>query len=90
MALYQSLEYFALINFSLPVSAVIVGMETIEQLEQNLTIAESFKPMTDEERLAFFEDIISLVRPDKMPWKAKDWNNPTEWTPRHRGEDNHS
>jgi hypothetical protein len=39
-------------------------------LEQNLAIAESFTPMTDEERLAFFQDIIHLVRPDKMPWKA--------------------
>jgi aryl-alcohol dehydrogenase-like predicted oxidoreductase len=82
----RSLRY----SFNLPVSTVIVGMETIEQLEQNLAIAESFKPMTDEERLAFFRDIMPLVRSDKMPWKAKDWNNPAEWTPRHRGEDNHT
>ncbi len=82
----RSLHY----SFGLPVSTVIVGMETIGQLEQNLAIAESFTPMTDEERLAFFKDIIPLVRPDKMPWKAKDWNNPTEWTPRHRGGNNHS
>jgi len=45
----RSLRY----AFSLPVSTVIVGMETMAQLEQNLAIAESFTPMTDEERLAF-------------------------------------
>jgi len=71
--------------FSLPVNTVIVGMETMAQLEQNLSIAESFTPMTDEERLTLFKDILPLVRPDKMPWKATDWNNPTEWVPRDWG-----
>ena len=69
----------------LPVSTVIVGMETIEQLEQNLKVAESFTPMGDEERLAFFKDIIHLVEPAKVFWKATDWDNPTEWLPRNRG-----
>ncbi len=64
----RSLRY----AFSLPVSTVIVGMETMAQLEQNLAIAESFTPMTDEERLAFFKDIFPLVRPEKIPWKASD------------------
>ncbi len=77
----RSLRY----AFSLPVSTVIVGMETMAQLEQNLAIAESFTPMTDEERLAFFKEIIPLVRPEKMRWKATDWGNPTEWIPRGRG-----
>jgi hypothetical protein len=77
----RSLRY----AFSLPVSTVIVGMETMAQLEQNLAIAESFTPMTDEERLAFFRDIIPLVRPQKMRWKASDWDNPIEWVPRKRG-----
>ena len=77
----RSLRY----SFGLPISTVIVGMETMAQLEQNLAIAESFTPMTDAERLAFFKDIIPLVRPDKMPWKATDWENPSEWIPRARG-----
>ena len=74
----RSLRY----AFSLPVSTVIVGMETMAQLEQNLAIAESFTPLTDEERLSFFKDIMSLVRPEKIPWKAADWDNPTEWATR--------
>ncbi len=77
----RSLRY----AFSLPVSTVIVGMETMAQLEQNLAIAESYTPMTDDERLAFFKDILPLVRPDKVPWKTADWNSPTEWAPRGRG-----
>ena len=77
----RSLRY----AFALPVSTVIVGMETMAQLEQNLAIAESFTPMSDEERLTFFRDIMPLVRPDKMPWKATDWGNPTEWVLRGRG-----
>ena len=74
----RSLRY----AFALPVSTVIVGMESMAQLEQNLAIAESFTPMTDEERLAFFGDIIGLVRPDKLPWKANSWRNATDWMPR--------
>ena len=77
----RSLRY----AFSLPVSTVIVGLESMAQLEQNLAIAEAFTPMTDEERLAFCKDIIPLVRPDKMRWKANDWGIPTVWIPRRRG-----
>ena len=77
----RSLRY----AFSLPLSTVIVGMETMAQLEQNLAIAESFTPMTDAERLAFFQDVIPLVKPENMRWKATDWENPTEWIPRGRG-----
>ena len=77
----RSLRY----AFSLPVSTVIVGMETMAQLEQNLSIAESFTPLTDEERLSFFKDIIPLVRPEKTRWKASDWDSPNQWVPRGRG-----
>jgi len=71
--------------FGLPVSTVIVGMETMEQLENNLAVAESFTPLDDEERLTLFKEIIHLVQPDKLPWKAEDWGNPTEWITRNRG-----
>jgi len=68
--------------FALPVSTVIVGMETMQQLEQNLAIAESFVPMRDEERLAFFTEVMPLVRPQNMPWKASDWDEPLTWKER--------
>ncbi len=84
-SLTQDVERSLRYTFSLPLSTVIVGMETMAQLEQNLAIAESFKPMTDEERLAFFKGIIGLVQPEKLRWKASDWDNPKEWVPRRRG-----
>ena len=68
--------------FSLPLSTVIIGMETMAQLEQNLNMAESFVPMTKEEQLSFFDDIRPLVRPDKIPWKSNNENNPTRWIKR--------
>ena len=63
----RSLRY----AFSLPVSTVVVGMETMAQLEQNLSIAESFAPLSDEERLAFFRDIIHLAQPDRRSDRAR-------------------
>jgi aryl-alcohol dehydrogenase-like predicted oxidoreductase len=71
--------------FGLPLSTVIVGMESMAQLEQNLAIAESFRPLSDVERLAFFQEIIPLVKPENLQWKADDWENPKEWIPRRRG-----
>ena len=73
----RSLRY----AFGLPVSTVIVGMESMAQLEQNLKIAESYTPMTDQERLAFFKDILPLVKPENMPWKADSWRDPKAWDP---------
>ncbi len=77
----RSLRY----AFGLPISTVIVGMESLAQLEQNLGIAESFTPMSDEERLSFFQEIVPRVKPKYMRWKAEDWDNPTTWVPRRRG-----
>ena len=66
-------------TLGLPISTAIVGMETMEQLEKNLFVAENFKPFTDEERLDFFREIMPLVTPQKVMWKAEDWEKPTSW-----------
>lgn len=66
-------------TLGLPVSTTIVGMETMDQLEENLAVAEKFKPFTDEERLEFFREVFPLVTPKKVPWKAEDWDNPVAW-----------
>lgn len=79
----RSLRY----AFGLPVSTVIVGMESMSQLEQNLAIAENFTPMSDAERLQFFKDVIHLVTPQNMRWKADDWDHPTGWKKRHLKKD---
>jgi len=69
-------------TFGLPISTAIVGMETMEQLKKNLTVAENFKPLTDEERLELLREILPLVIPQKVMWKAEDWENPTSWKKR--------
>jgi aryl-alcohol dehydrogenase-like predicted oxidoreductase len=69
-------------SFSLPLNLVVIGMESMAQLEQNLAIAESYVPMTETEQQAFLDDIKSRVRPDRLPWKSNDEDNPTRWVRR--------
>ncbi|MFN2225744.1 MAG: aldo/keto reductase [Anaerolineae bacterium] len=67
---------------ALPLTTVIAGCSTLAELEADLAVAESFRPMTGPERLAFFREVLPLVKPQNMPWKASDWDEPTEWKPR--------
>ncbi len=64
---------------ALPLTTVIVGCSTMEQLEADLAVAEGFEPMTGPERLELFREVLPLVQPGNMPWKAVDWGDPTEW-----------
>lgn len=66
----------------LPLTTVIAGCSTMAELEADLAVAEDFAPMTGPERLAFFREMLPLVKPETMPWKAADWDNPSEWKPR--------
>jgi aryl-alcohol dehydrogenase-like predicted oxidoreductase len=68
---------------ALPLTTVIAGCSTLAQLESDLAVAEGFKPMTGPERLEFFREMLPLVKPENMPWKAAEWGNPTAWKPRH-------
>lgn len=69
-------------SLALPVSTTIVGMESMDQLKRNLAVAENFKPLSDEERLEFFKEIIHLATPQVMKWKAQDFENPVAWEKR--------
>ena len=69
-------------TLGLPLSTVIVGCASMEELEKDLAVAESFVPLGGPERLAFFRQVLPLVTPQNMPWKADDWENPTAWKPR--------
>ena len=66
----------------LPLTTVVAGCSTMAELEADLAVAESFTPMTGAERLALYQDVLPLVKPENMPWKSSDWGNPTEWKPR--------
>ncbi len=67
---------------ALPLTTVIAGCSTMAELEADLAVAESFTPMTGPERLAFFREMLPMVQPENMPWKAAEWGNPVEWRPR--------
>ena len=67
---------------ALPLTTVIAGCSTMAELEADLAVAEHFAPMTGSERLAFFREMLPLVQPQNMPWKAADWDDPVEWKQR--------
>lgn len=69
-------------TLGLPISTTIVGMESLEQLEKNLAIAESFQPLTEVEQLEFFKEIIHLVRPEILRWKTDNWAEAKSWSSR--------
>ena len=69
-------------TLGLPVSTVIVGCSKMEELERDLAVAESFTPLSGPERLELFTELMPLVRPDILRWKADDWKNPKGWMPR--------
>jgi predicted aldo/keto reductase-like oxidoreductase len=69
-------------SLALPVSTTIVGMESMDQLKRNLAVAENFTPLSDEEKLEFFKEIIPLATPQVMKWKAQDFENPVAWEKR--------
>ncbi len=68
--------------FSLPISTAVVGMESMEQLERNLAVAESYRALTDTERLELFKEILPMVTPETVQWKAEVWNAPSQWVMR--------
>jgi len=67
---------------SLPLTTVVVGCSTLGELEADLAVAEAFTPMSGPERLAYFREIMHLVEPENIPWKAADWGHPTAWNKR--------
>ena len=69
-------------SLGLPLATCIVGCSKMCELLLDLEVAETFVPMSGPERLAFFNRMMPMVRPDNMPWKANSWGNPTGWVER--------
>jgi len=68
--------------FGLPIDTAVVGMESMDQLQKNLKVAEAYRPLSDNERLELFRQVLPMVTPEAVPWKAEDWNHPVEWARR--------
>lgn len=60
---------------------VVVGATSLEHLKKNLAVANSYKPLSDVERLELFKEVLSLVTPENVPWKARSWGS-SEWISR--------
>jgi len=58
IAMREAMAY----TLSLPVSTVIIGCDSVEQVEENVRIARSFVPMSEEERLALSERVSPIAR----------------------------
>jgi len=69
-------------TMAMPISTTIVGMESMDQLERNLAVAEKFTPLDDVEKLELYKEIIHLATPQVMRWKTTDYFNPVEWEKR--------
>jgi len=69
-------------TLGLAVSTTIVGCSTMDELRRDLQIAKDFVPLGVEERLELFREVLPLVTPQNMPWKANDWDHPTAWNGR--------
>jgi len=61
----------------LPVSTVVVGMDSMEHLKEDLAIAARYRPLSDEERLELFKEVLPMVTPENVPWKASRWGDKT-------------
>ncbi len=69
-------------SFSLPIDTAIIGMENMEQLRMNLTVAENFRPLSNIERLDLYKEILPMVTPASLPWKSNNWAQPVTWKKR--------
>ena len=58
LTIKEALEY----NMSLPVSTTIIGVDDVEQIEENVKIASGFSPLNDEQMAAIEYKCLPIVR----------------------------
>jgi len=68
--------------FGLPIDTAVVGMASLDDLRRDLKVAENYRPLDDEEQLSLYREVLPMVTPADMPWKAEDWDNPVAWRKR--------
>jgi len=68
--------------FGLPIDTAVVGIASLDELRRDLKVAENYRPLDDEEQLSLYREVLPMVTPADMPWKAEDWDNPVAWRKR--------
>ncbi|MBM83741.1 MAG: aldo/keto reductase [Planctomycetaceae bacterium] len=53
---------------SMPVSTLVAGMQSFENLEQDLEIVRNFSPMTEDEKTAFREQVADISGDGRHEW----------------------
>jgi len=69
----EAMEYV----MSLPVSTIIIGLDTVAQLEENISIAENFKPLSADQMLAIEEKTKPYYKDIMFYTNLSEW--PAEW-----------
>ncbi|MBK7134399.1 MAG: hypothetical protein IPH69_16730 [Bacteroidales bacterium] len=69
----EAMEYV----MTLPVSTVIIGLDDIAQLEENIRIAENFKPLTADQMLAIEAKTKPYYKDLQFFKGQSEW--PAEW-----------
>jgi predicted aldo/keto reductase-like oxidoreductase len=69
----EAMEYV----MSLPVNTIIIGLDDIAQLEENIAIAQNFKPLTADQMLAIEEKTKPYYKELQFFKNQSEW--PAEW-----------
>lgn len=59
---YSSMEPFLRFALSQPITTTVIGCDSVEQLEQNVSFAESFQPLSVEEVRQLVDDVRPVAR----------------------------
>ncbi len=59
---YTGMEPFLRFALSQPVTCVVIGCDTISQLEQNVALAGSFEPLSKADQQALIRDVAPFAR----------------------------
>ena len=73
ISMKEAMEYV----MSLPVSTIIVGLDNIAELEENIKIAENFKPLTADQMLAIEAKTLPYYKDLQFFKNLSEW--PAEW-----------
>lgn len=59
---FETVEPFFRFALSQPITTAVIGCDDVEQLEENVKLAESFSPMTEREILELIRNVSSYAR----------------------------